>query len=100
MVKSLVRYKFEVVPVGFREGNVSGLKILVGKPDVKDVHTVSLYIGPKRQPEYYDYILSLKPKRIIFNPGTINEEFIKIAKQNKIKAVTDCSLVMVSSGKY
>ena len=100
MVKSLIRHKFDVVAVGFREGEIGGINILTGQPEVKNVHTVSLYIGTKRLPEYYDYILSLKPKRIIFNPGTINEEFMLLAKQNKIEIVTDCALVMVSSGKY
>ena len=100
MVKSLVRYKFDVVPVGFRMGEIAGIIILTGKPEVKNVHTISLYIGPKRQPEYYQYIFSLKPKRIIFNPGTINGELMALAKQKNIRVVTDCALVMVSSGKY
>ena len=100
MVKSLIRHKIDVVAVGFREGEIGGIKILTGQPEVKNVHTVSLYIGPKRQPEYYEYILSLKPKRIIFNPGTINEKFMSLAKQKKIGIITDCALVMVSSGKY
>ena len=100
MVKSLIKHNIDVVAVGFREGEIGGIKILTGLPEVNNVHTVSLYIGPKRQPEYYDYILSLKPKRIIFNPGTINEEFMSLAKQKKIEIVTDCALVMVSSGKY
>ena len=100
MVRSLIRHKIDVIPVGFRIGEIAGIKILTGKPDVKNIHTVSLYIGSKRQPEYYQYILSLKPKRIIFNPGTINEELIAIAKMNNIQAITDCALVMVSAGKY
>lgn len=100
MVKSLIRHNITVVPVGFRSGEISGINILVGKPDIKHVHTISLYIGSKRQPGYYEYIFSLKPKRIIFNPGTINPELMKLAKQKKIQVVTDCALVMVSSGKY
>jgi uncharacterized protein len=100
MVKSLIRQNIDVVPVGFRMGEIAGISILVGKPDIKNVHTVSLYIGSKRQPEYYKYIFSLKPKRIIFNPGTINEELMELAKENNIQVVTDCALVMVSSGKY
>ena len=100
MVKSLVRHQNEVVAVGFREGEISGIKILTGKPSLKDIHTISLFIGPKGQVSVYDYILSLHPRRIIFNPGTVNEELMKLARDKGIEVVTDCALVMLSSGKY
>jgi len=100
MVKSLVRHNTEVVAVGFREGEISGIKIQTGTPLFKDIHTVSLYIGPKSQPAIYDYVLSLLPKRIIFNPGTINNEFMELAQKNNIEVVTDCALIMLSSGNY
>jgi len=100
MIKSLLRHDHEAVAVGIREGEISGIKILTGKPKLDKIHTVSLYIGPKRQPEYYDYILSLKPKRIIFNPGTVNKEFMKLAENKGIEVVEDCALVMVASGNY
>jgi uncharacterized protein len=100
MVKSLVRHHHEVVAIGLREGQISGVTILTGKPKAEKIHTVSLYIGPKRQPEYYDYIISLNPKRIIFNPGTVNKEFMKMAEKKGIEVLTDCALVMVSSGNY
>jgi len=100
MVKSLIRHNTEVVAVGFREGEISGIKILTGTPPLKDIHTVSLYIGPKGQASVVKYVLSLHPRRIIFNPGTVNEEFMKLARDNGIEVVTDCALVMLSSGKY
>jgi len=100
MVKSLVRHNVEVVALGFREGEIGGIKILTGKPDLKDIHTICLYIGPKGQPAVYEYVLSLHPKRIIFNPGTINLEFIELAGKNGIEVITDCALVMLSQGKF
>lgn len=72
---ALQKHKHEVVPVGIREGKINGIPIVTGKPIVMDVDTVSLYVGSKNQPEWVDYILSLKPKRVVFNPGTENPEF-------------------------
>lgn len=100
MVKSLVRHGYEAIPLGIRQGEIIGIDILTGKPDLKDIHTVSLYLSPKRQEEYYDYIISLEPKRIIFNPGTHNQEFINLARNNDIEAITDCALIMIAKDIY
>ncbi len=99
MVKNLLKSDFDVVPVGFRQGMIEGKEIITGMPEVEDVHTVLLYLGPERQAEYLDYILSLKPARIIFNPGTYNPRLIRLARKRHIETVTDCSLVMLSQGK-
>ncbi len=96
----LAQHGHEVVPVGIRKGEIEGIKIVEGKPEEEGVDTVTLYIGPDRQPEYYDYILSLKPKRIIFNPGTENPELVKLAKEQGIETVEGCTLVMLSIGAY
>jgi predicted CoA-binding protein len=66
----------------------------------EDIDTITLYLGPERQREYYDYILSLKPKRIIFNPGTENDELAALAETNGIETVEACTLVMLSIGNY
>ncbi|MGC9344592.1 MAG: CoA-binding protein, partial [Bacteroidales bacterium] len=100
MVKSLVRHGYEVIPLGLRKGDILGAEILTGKPDLENIHTVSLYINPDRQKEYYNYIISLAPRRIIFNPGTVNHELIKLAQENNIEAITDCSLIMIAKGIY
>jgi predicted CoA-binding protein len=100
MVKTLVRHNYEVVAIGLREGEISGIKILTGKPALNDIHTITLYIGPKGQLSVCDYILSLNPKRIIFNPGTENPEFMKLARDQGIEVVYGCSLEMMSSAKY
>lgn len=100
--RMLTDYNHEIVPVGIKDGAVLGKEILdiFQKPPVKDVHTVTLYIGPQRQPEHYNYILSLKPKRIIFNPGTENDEFERLAEAQGIEALEACTLVMLRSGQY
>ena len=98
----LNNYQHEFVPVGLKEGAVFGKEIMdiLQKPVVKDVDTVTLYIGPQRQPEYYQYIIDMKPKRIIFNPGTENPEFEKMAEAKGIEALEACTLVMLRTGQY
>ncbi len=100
--KMLQSYNNEIVPVGIKMGNVLGADILdiKKKPDVKDVDTVTLYIGPQHQPEWYNYILGLNPKRIIFNPGTENHEFEKLAEDKGIETLQACTLVMLRSNQY
>lgn len=92
----------EFVPVGIKKGEVLGAPILPlrEKPMVKNVHTVTMYIGPQNQPEWYNYILSLKPKRILFNPSTENEEFQNLARRQNIEVVEGCTLVMLGVGTY
>jgi len=90
----------EVVPVGIKKGMIGDLEIVNGRPLPGDIDTVTLYLGPERQQEYYDYILSLKPKRIIFNPGTENDELAALAEANGIETVEACTLVMLSIGNY
>jgi uncharacterized protein len=99
-IKSLVKHNVDVVAIGLKEGEVEGVKIIVGKPILNDIHTISLYLNAERQREYLDYFLSLNPKRIIFNPGTENGELIKILRDKKIKPVFDCTLVMLNNGSY
>ena len=98
----LSEYNHEIVPVGIKDGAVFGKDILdiFEKPDIKDVDTVTLYIGPQRQAEHMDYILSLKPKRIIFNPGTENDEFIRRAEEMGVEALEACTLVMLRSHQF
>ncbi|GEO20475.1 CoA-binding protein [Cyclobacterium qasimii] len=90
------------IPVGIKTGVTSGEKILNlrEKPALTDVHTVTLYVGPQNQTEWYDYILSLKPERIIFNPGTENQELMDLAKERGITVLPACTLVMLSTGQY
>jgi len=98
----LTSLNHEIIPLGVKKGEVFGKKILdiKEKPYLQDIDTITLYIGPTHQPPYYDYLLSLKPNRIIFNPGTENKELVELAAQNNIETVYGCTLVMLSIGNY
>ena len=99
-VRSLIRHDKEVVAVGFRKGEIENLEIQVGTPFIKDVHTISIYIGSSRQEDYYDYILSLRPKRVIFNPGTVNPSFMAKLQKENIEPINACMLVMLNEGNF
>lgn len=99
-VTRLMQKGHEVVPVGIKTGEINGNPIIQGQPQVEDIDTVTLYLGAARQREYYDYLLSLKPKRIIFNPGTENQELAQLAEKQEIEVVEGCTLVMLSIGTY
>jgi len=89
-----------VVAIGLREGEVAGVLFSSEKKAFEDIDTVTLYIGAKHQSEYYDYILSLNPKRVIFNPGTQNSTFYDILLKNNIEAEVACTLVLLSTNNY
>ena len=98
----LVRYGHEVVPVGIKKGALHGTDFLDlnQKPFVHEVDTVTLYIGVFNLTPWIPYILSLKPKRIIFNPGTENPDLIKQAQEAGIETVIGCTLVMLRANSY
>lgn len=89
-----------VVAIGKKAGIVAGIPIGTEKIKLDGIDTVTLYLNPSLQKEYYDYILSLHPKRIIFNPGTENDELAQLALQQGIKPLEACTLVMLSTGQY
>lgn len=100
-VKSLQRRNVPVIAVGRRDADLGNLKIRKGMPEgLGFVHTIAMYMSAKNQKEYYNYILSLHPKRIIFNPGTINPELAEIARRESIEIVDGCLLVMLNTGKF
>ncbi len=99
-VKLLRKYNHPVIAIGGRSGNIDGVEIVMNKPICDDIDTVALYIGKKHQSEYYDYILNLRPKRLIFNPGTYNCELEDLLTKNGIEAITSCVLVMLKTNKY
>lgn len=94
-VNLLRRYGHSVVALGIRKGKIADVPITLDKPELHDVHTVTMYVGPKRHPEWYDYILNLKPQRLIFNPGTENSYLKELAEKDSIEVVENCTLVML-----
>lgn len=99
-INRLVSNNQPTVAIGLREGTVNGVTIKKEQVNFKDIDTVTLYLGAKHQPEYYEYIVSLNPKRVIFNPGTENPEFYKILKANNIEVDLACTLVMLATNQY
>jgi len=89
-----------VVGIGKLQVSVGDVAIETEKKPISDLDTVSVYLNPTHQKEYYDYVLSLHPKRIIFNPGAENDEFAKLAGEAGIKPVEACTLVLLSTGQY
>jgi hypothetical protein len=98
----LVRMGHEVIPIGIKRGTVAGREILDlrSRPPLTGIDTVTLYIGPRHQAEWYDYLISLAPRRIIFNPGTENTAFAQRCEAAGIEALEACTLVMLRTGQY
>ena len=99
-IRMLRNYGHEVKAIGLREGNVLDVSITKEKKDFSDIDTVTLYLNPKRQQEYYDYIIGLQPRRVIFNPGTENPELYELLLKNNIENEIACTLVLLSTDQY
>ncbi len=91
-----------LIPIGIKKGLIFGEEILDlrQKPTLRGLHTITLYLGPQNQSEWIDYLIGLKPKRIIFNPGTENPLFFQRAKSVGIEALEACTLVMLTTGQF
>lgn len=90
----------EVIAIGKRSGKVADVLIETEQKNIDNLDTVTLYLNPENQKQYYDYITSLHPKRIIFNPGAENKELAALATQNNIIPQEACTLVLLSTGQY
>ena len=99
-VRRLTEHKVPVVAVGLREGDIKEIHVSKPFPQVENIHTVTMYVGPRNQPFWYDFILGMKPKRVIFNPGTGNEEFQEKLEALGIEVVEDCTLVLLSNDEF
>lgn len=99
-IKMLQRFGHPVLAVGKKEDEVDGLKIEKQQLPFENVDTVTLYLNPMNQKQHYDYIIGLRPKRVVFNPGTENPEFFTLLKQNGIEVEVACTLVLLSTNQY
>ena|SRR2546428_8689256 len=99
-INRLVQHGHPVVAIGLSSGEVAGIPIEKANHLYQDIDTITLYVGPINQPIYYDYIIATKPKRIIFNPGTENQELLKLAAENGIETERACTLVLLSINSY
>lgn len=99
-VNKLLAHHHEVLAIGNKKGFIGTIEIYTEKIITNSVDTITLYLSPTNQKSYYDYILTINPNRIIFNPGTENEELKSLAKQAGIIAIEACTLVMLATGQY
>jgi predicted CoA-binding protein len=99
-INNLRKKGHDVEGIGNRPGKVLDVSFGKDKLPFTDIDTVTLYINPTRQPEYYDYILSLNPRRIIFNPGTENPELERMAEAKGIETMEACTLVLLTTGQF
>jgi len=100
VANKLVRKGHEIVNIGRKVGKVAGAEIEQMQTPYDDIDTITLYVGPQNQPPYYDYILQTKPQRVIFNPGTENEELRSKLRDAGIESIEACTLVMLNTGQY
>lgn len=100
VIHKLSEKKIEVYAVGLRKGSVSDVIIHTEKVSFKDIDTVTMYINPTLQKEFYNYIIDLKPRRVIFNPGTENTSFINLLQENNIQSEVACTLVLLATNQY
>lgn len=99
-IHRLLNNQHDVVAFGIKPGEVRDVVIDTELKNYEDIDTVSLYLNPKRQEAYYDYIIGLNPKRVIFNPGTENPELYQILKDNNIAFEVACTLVLLGTNQY
>jgi predicted CoA-binding protein len=99
-INMLVDYGHELVALGLREGDVSGVVIQNNKINFEGIDTVTLYLNPVNQEEYKSYIIGLKPRRVIFNPGTENQSFWKTLQEKGIHVEVACTLVLLRTNQF
>lgn len=99
-IKRLRDKQIPTVALGLRKGKVLDVLINDEKLHYNTIDTVTLYLNPKRQEEYYNYIINLQPRRVIFNPGTENMEFVELLTAHKIASEIACTLVLLSTNQY
>jgi predicted CoA-binding protein len=99
-VELLVDKGHSVLAIGQNAGEVAGIKIKTKAIPLSNIDTISLYLNPARQRDYYNYIVEAKPKRVIFNPGTENPELYQLLELNNIKAEVACTLVLLTTNRY
>jgi predicted CoA-binding protein len=99
-MNSLMNHGHDAIPVGIKKAEINGIQIINTREILPDIHTITLYVNPLRQKDWYDYILQTKPQRIIFNPGTENPELMELAAKNNIEVIEACTLVMLSTDQF
>ena len=100
IIERLLNQGQEVVAFGLQPGLIAGIEVSPELKPYSDIDTISLYVAARWQPQYYDYLLGLNPRRVIFNPGTENSEFSDLLTENAIEFDIACSMVLLSTNQY
>lgn len=100
VANKLVRKGYPIVNVGRKKGEVAGVAIEPADVIHTDIDTITVYVGPKNQEPYYDYVIATNPRRVIFNPGAENLELLEKLREKGIEVVEACTLVMLNTGQY
>jgi predicted CoA-binding protein len=99
-INKLREHDHPVIAVGKKSSVVAGVPVQSEIAPIPDLDTVTMYLNTENQKNYYDYILSQHPRRVIFNPGAENPEFEKLLAENGIKVLEACTLVLLGTGQY
>ncbi len=99
-IRMLNHFEHDVLAIGLREGVVDGINIITEKESFENINTVTLYLNASRQEEFYNYIIKLNPKRVIFNPGTENEDLYHLLDRANIEYENSCTLVLLQTGLF
>lgn len=99
-IKRLSDHGHDVLAIGGRSGKVGDIEILTGHPELDNIDTITIYMNAYRLQEHEEYLLSLNPNRIIFNPGAENRHFAYKARAQGAETLDACTLVMLSVGEY
>ena len=99
-ISLLVEKGHSVIAIGQNAGEVAGVKIKTKAIPLKNIDTITLYLNPARQRDYYNYIVEAKPKRVVFNPGTENPELYQLLELNGIQVEVACTLVLLTLNQY
>lgn len=98
-VKLLLKKGYNPIAIGRKEGQIGETKICT-EIEENEIDTVSVYVNPENQKSYYDQIVNLNPRRVIFNPGSENDEFVKILKANNIEHMYFCTSILLNTGNF
>ena len=99
-IQRLRKLNFDVCALGLYKGEIMDVKIRTQPLNFKNIHTVSIYLRYQNQFQYLNYLISLNPKRVIFNPGSENEVLMNKLKEKKIRCENSCTLVLLSTNQY
>lgn len=99
-IRRLLQNGIETQAFGLKSGQVGSVQIKTNLDELPNIHSVTLYMNPERQKQYYQQLIVLQPERVIFNPGTENPEFYEILKKEGIEVEVACTLVLLSTGQY